>query len=38
MLAHLAGPRHGRLATWRRGDGAHGFNAPPGRNFSDQSH
>ena len=38
MLAHLAGRHHGHLATSRRGNGALGFNAPPGRNFGEQLH
>jgi zinc resistance-associated protein len=36
MLARLAGRHHGHRATWHRGDGTLGFNAPPGRNFGGQ--
>jgi hypothetical protein len=38
MLAHLADRHHAHLATSRRGNGALGFNAPPGRNFGEQLH
>jgi zinc resistance-associated protein len=38
MLAHLADRHHGHLATSRRGNGALGFNTPPGRNLGEQPH
>ena len=38
MLAHLADRHHAHLATSRRGNGALGFNPPPGRNFGEQLH